>query len=371
MPFSTTDTTTRAVDADTSLEAKTLEQAYARATDHLLPWLSTLPWLLLITALLTSWLAPQLISQYALYPLLVGIIVLGLPHGALDHVVPARMQLGWGTRFVPISVYLLAYIAIAAAYFGMWLRAPLWAFVLFLSITVLHWGHGDLRHMELFVGRSYGSWVERAVALIVRGSLPIVVPVLAFPETAQGLYRHAAVGLGVTPETINLTAPGVVYGLSGFLSLGLLAYVIIAAHVSPDWDVLMSECLEIVVLLLFFLYTPAYFSVGLYFLAWHSLRHLGRLLILSPQDAALVAQNRWRRPVFRLVRDALPITIAAIGLLVALYVWRADNVQSLEGFVAIYLVLISALTAPHMVVVALMDMAKSTTEPHRPSSNVY
>jgi Brp/Blh family beta-carotene 15,15'-monooxygenase len=117
------------------------------------------------------------------------------------------------------------------------------------------------------------------------------------------------------------------------------------------------------VLLLFFLYTPAYFSVGLYFLAWHSLRHLGRLLILSPYDAAAVAQHHWRRPLFRLVRDALPITLAAIGLLVALYVWRSDNVQSLEGFVAIYLVLISALTAPHMAVVALMDLAKPQHQP--------
>ncbi len=339
------------------------EQTYARATHHLLPWLSTVPWLLLIATLLASWLAPQLISSYALYPLLVGIIVLGLPHGALDHVVPARMQLAWGKRIVPVSVYLLAYIAIAAAYFVLWLQAPLWAFVLFLAITVLHWGHGDLRHMEIFVGRSYGSLAERAVALVVRGSLPILVPIVAFPETAEALYRHAAVGLGVSPETINLTASSVVNSLSVFLILGLLAYVIIAAHVSPDWNVLISECLELVVLLLFFLYTPAYFSVGLYFLAWHSLRHLGRLLILSPYDAAAVAQHHWRRPLFRLVRDALPITLAAIGLLVALYVWRSDNVQSLEGFVAIYLVLISALTAPHMAVVALMDLAKPQHQP--------
>jgi Brp/Blh family beta-carotene 15,15'-monooxygenase len=355
MPSSTTP---NAAESAADADVKTFEQAYARATDHLLPWLSTLPWLLLIISLLTSWLAPHLISRYALYPLLIGIILLGLPHGALDHVVPARMQLAWGRRIIPVSLYLLAYIAIAAAYFGMWLREPLGAFVFFLAITVLHWGHGDLRHMEIFVGRSYGSLTERAIALVVRGSLPILVPIVAFPATAEDLYHHAAVGLGVSPETINLTALGVVNGLSIFLSLGLLAYIVIAAHVSPDWNVLISECLEIIVLLLFFLYTPAYFSVGLYFLAWHSLRHLGRLLILSPNDAIAIANQRWRWPLFRLVRDALPITLAAIGLLVALYVWRADNVQSLEGFIAIYLVLISALTAPHMVVVALMDLAK-------------
>lgn len=344
--------------------AGTQEHAYARATDRLLPWLSTLPWLLLIAALLSSWLAPQLIEHYALYPLLVGIVLLGLPHGALDHVVPARMQLPWGRRIVPVSVYLLFYIAIAAAYFALWLYAALWAFVGFLAVTVLHWGHGDLRHMEIFVGRSYGSLAERAVALVVRGSLPILVPILAFPDTAESLYEHAAAGLGVSPATINLNSLPVVNSLAVFLGVGLVAYIFIAARVSPEVGVLVAESLEIVVLLLFFLYTPAYFSVGLYFLAWHSLRHLGRLLILSPQDARAVAHNRWSKPLFRLVRDALPITMAAIGLLVALYVWREDNVQSLEGFIAIYLVLISALTAPHMAVVALMDLAKPQQSQH-------
>jgi Brp/Blh family beta-carotene 15,15'-monooxygenase len=322
---------------------------------------------LLLITLLASWLNPSAVERYALYPLLLGVIILGLPHGALDHLVPARLGLAWGHRLVPLGVYLLAYVLVAGLYFGLWLYVPLSAFTGFLVFTVLHWGHGDLRHMEIFFNRSYGQLWTRVVALLVRGCLPIVIPILAFPETAESLYRQAALGLAVQPENVILTTSIITNLLTGILVIGLLLYIGISLHVSPNLDVLLAENLELVVLVLFFLYTPAYFSVGLYFIAWHSLRHLGRLLILSPQDARAVSQNRWQQPLFRLTRDILPITLIALGLLFGLYRWRAANVTSLEGFVAMYLVLISALTAPHMVVVAFMDIVKRSSSNSAPS----
>lgn len=62
--------------------------------------------------------------------------------------------------------------------------APRLAFAGFLLKTVLHWGQGDLRFLEIFVGRlrptRWGVWVT----LLVRGAIPVTLPVLAFPETA-------------------------------------------------------------------------------------------------------------------------------------------------------------------------------------------
>lgn len=348
--------------ADTSTSPKDTEDVVnTQARARLSPWLSIPPWSLLLITLLASWLNPVLIERYALYPLLLGVVILGLPHGALDHLVPARLELPWGHKLIPLGLYLLVYITVAGLYFLLWLYVPLSAFTGFLIFTVLHWGHGDLRHMELFFKRSYGQLWERAVALFVRGCLPIVIPILAFPETAESLYQQAARGLGVQPQEVVLTTMSITILLTTVLVVGLLLYISISVHVSPNLDVLLAENLELIVLVLFFLYTPAYFSVGLYFITWHSLRHLGRLLILSPQDARAVSEQRWRRPLFRLIRDILPITFIALGLLFGLYRWRAANVTSLEGFVAIYLVLISALTAPHMLVVAFMDIVKRPT----------
>ena len=327
------------------------------AKARLAPFLTVIPTSLVLLTLGLQLAAPSVTEAYALYPLLLGIILLGLPHGALDHLVPARLGLTWGRKPLGVALYLLAYVAVAALYLALWLWQPAAAFIGFLAATVWHWGQGDQRFLEIFLGRRrptrWGAWVT----LLVRGSLPIVLPVLAFPETAESLYRHAATGLGLPDTTLTLTSPWLVVPLVLLFAASLLAYALNAVRAAPDATVLAIDGAEVLLLILLFTLVPAYMSVGVYFLFWHSLRHLGRLLILRPQDAASVAQGDWQAPVKRLTLDLLPVTSAALCLLGGFYLFNAARITSLEGFVALYLILISALTKPHLVVVAMMDLA--------------
>jgi beta-carotene 15,15'-dioxygenase len=300
---------------------------------------------------------PAFIETYALYSLVLGIVFLGLPHGALDHLVPLRMGFTWGKHPVGIVLYLLAYVAIAAAYFGLWVWQPLVAFVGFLLATVFHWGQGDVRFLEIFLNRQRSSQWGAGVSILLRGSLPMVLPVLAFPETAASLYINAAKGLGLTPLPLDLSSPAIVLSLTTYMLVLFGFYIFNAVKVSATPWALRMDMFEIALLTLLFCTVPAYMSVGIYFIAWHSLRHLARLVILKQSDADKLKQGLWQKPIRCLILDLLPITLAAIGLLVGLYFWKAQHVTSLETFVALYLVLISALTKPHLVVVALMDYA--------------
>lgn len=110
-------------------------------------------------------------------------VLLGLPHGALDHLVPARLGLPWARTPFWAGLYLLAYVAFAALYLGLWLLVPQVAFTGFLLITVWHWGQGDQRFLEIFLGRlrptRWGAWVT----VLVRGGLPIVSPVVAMMDS--------------------------------------------------------------------------------------------------------------------------------------------------------------------------------------------
>jgi beta-carotene 15,15'-dioxygenase len=318
--------------------------------------------------LLVSWLAvcllcvlqilfPQVTEQYGLYSLIVGIVFLGLPHGALDHLVPSRMGFAWGRKPLGMSLYLLTYIFIAALYFGLWLWQPLVAFVGFLLATVLHWGQGDVRFLEIFLERKRSSKWGAGISMLLRGSLPMVLPILAFPETAKSLYLNATRGLGVATVGPELSSPISVASLVIYMFVLFILYIVNAIKVSANLWALCVDVFELVLLTLLFCTVPAYMSVGIYFIAWHSLRHLARLIILKPNDAGQLTQGQWQQPIKRLVLDLLPITLAALGLLLGLYVWKAQHVTTLETFVALYLVLISALTKPQLVVVALMDYA--------------
>ena len=96
---------------------------------------------------------------------------------------------------------------------------------------------------------------------------------------------------------------------------------------------------------------PPLAAFGAYFGGWHSVRHLARLLAEDPANAPELRAGRLARPLARFARAAALPTAAALATVLALWAlaggWRA--------FVAADLVVLAALTAPHLVVVAWLD----------------
>ncbi len=307
--------------------------------------------------LLLGWaLAPQALEAYLFAPLLFSVVVLGLPHGALDHLVPGRSGWAWGKRLGPTLLYCLIYATLAALVLLAWRLAPLATFWGFLAVSLLHWGQGDLHFLESALGRRRPARWSAPLALLARGALPILVPLLAFPEYFGRLARGAALAFGAPAGAGALLSSGARGALLLTCAALLVGYALdtLRAARSPAW--LALELGEVALLLGVFVWVPAPLSIGAYFALWHAPRHLGRLLVLRPADAAGIARGRWLRPAARLARDLAPLTLVALVALGALYAWSAGRVTSLEVFVALYLALIAALTLPHAVVVALMDL---------------
>ncbi len=316
-------------------------------------------WLALGAVIAWQALSPFSAERHALVPLLVGLVLFGLPHGALDHLVPGRLGFAWARRTRGVALYLAAYAGLAAAYLGLWLVAPRIAFLGFLVATVVHWGQGDLRFLELFVRRRRVGAVGRAASIALRGAVPIAVPVLAFPATAEGLLATAARALAVDATALDLSSGPLRVSLLAALVLVAVVYV---AYAAQAWDSARGLALdlgEIALLVALFAFVPAYLAIGVYFMLWHSFRHLVRLALLRAEDAQAVAAGRPWRPVLRLARDLVPITLVALAFLAILGAWAAPRLDGTLDVVALSLVWISALTMPHLVVVALMDAAPS------------
>lgn len=316
-------------------------------------WVLYIPWVSVLLLLFFQAQFAATLERYGFFPLLIGIVFLGLPHGALDHLVPTRMGFKWAQKPVVVSLYLLAYMAVAGLFFALWFWQPILAFVLFLLASILHWGQGDMRFLEIFLNRLPSSPWGTVVTILLRGSLPILLPVLAFPQTAESLFQNMSMGLGVE-RLITISPQFVSSGIIFLLALSVL-YMLNAVLVSDHWDTLVIDGLELVLLVILFTTIPAYFSLGIYFLFWHSLRHLLRLLTLKESDQHLISQGKWLGTSLRLARDLTPVTVLALAFLAILYVFAESRIASTESFVALYLILISALTMPHLFVVALMD----------------
>lgn len=295
-------------------------------------------------------LAPWLASapQWVLaLPWIGSVVALGLPHGAADPVVPFAMR-GERLRLGPVALFCVAYIGLGAAYLGVWWSLPATAAVGFLGLTWAHWGQGDLYALRALGWDAHlGSTGHRVLAAVVRGALPMAVPLAAFPTVYADVVR--AMAAAVRPDRATAAESFILSLPSGALGVGLAALfsvyaawgAVVVRKNAGGGRTLVLDLAEVLGLAAFFALVPPLWSVGVYFCLWHALRHLARL-------GPLIADGSARK----LALYALPGTVGAVALIGLLFSGAIDGAVSGVGA---YLVGIAALTVPHVVVVGWMD----------------
>lgn len=293
-------------------------------------------------------------------PFVLSFVFLGLPHGAIDHLVIPRLR---GERFGlnHVGIFVVGYLLLVIAYLALWFVFPAVAFALFIGITWFHWGQGDL-YVLLVVMRAthLSSFAQRLLALLIRGGLPMLIPLLAFPDTYRSV-AHSLVQI-FQPEAIEhlswMFSPGFRWGaglvFGAFIALYLsTGYIHLKLpHDHRAWQI---DTAEIFLLLAYFWVVPPILAVGLYFCGWHAVRHIARLLLSDSVSTAILAAGQIKPALLRFIRDATPLTFGALLILAILFFLVPHSPEDLPGIIALYLALISALTLPHIVIVSWMD----------------
>ena len=315
---------------------------------------------LLLTVAFAAGLAVPGWVQYL--PFAASLVLFGLPHGAVDHLVPARLAGRAADRRSVLGVVLL-YLALSGLCLALWFTAPVAAFVLFVLVTVFHWGAGDLHALLFFGPDDLGGMgpVPRALLLVLRGSLPMLIPLLFFPDAYRGVASAAAGLFGADAAALSgAFSPAFRFAVGAALAAVAVLFLLRAAgDLAGERLSLLPVALETLLLLAFFAVVPPVLAVGLYFALWHAPRHIARLVLLQPVPAPS-----------RFVRDAAPLTGLALVLLAALYLAVPGREGDAGSLLAVYLVLISALTLPHAVVVSYMD-ARQGLWSDRPTHDLH
>lgn len=338
--------------------AVTSAVADERARRRLARAVFPLPWAVLGGVVAASLLGVGVDGPSRYLPLLASVVFLGLPHGALDHVAVPRARDATPTARSLAAVGAL-YLALGGLYGLVWFAAPAAAFVGFVLLTWVHWGQGDVSLLLTLAGTTHlRTRGQRVLAAAVRGGIPMVAPLVGFPEA----YRRVAattVGLFVSDASfewlLDPTLRAAVGGGVGALTVASLLLGWRRATDGPARDAWTLDACESAFLWLFFLAVPPVVAVGLYLSLWHSVRHLARLAALDPSLAASLRRGRYRPVVARLGRDALPLTFGAVAVFAALAAAVPAGVGSVDAVASVYLVLLAVLTLPHAVVVAVLD----------------
>jgi Brp/Blh family beta-carotene 15,15'-monooxygenase len=294
-------------------------------------------------------------------PLAASVAVLGLPHGAVDHLALERSR-GQSPTYRGMLLVAGLYALLGGTYLALWYLAPVASFVLFIAVTWVHWGQGDVYALVAVEGvdhlRTRG---QRALAAAVRGGLPMLVPLLSHPDQYREVAALLVGRFGVTAADL---APLFETGTRLVLGTGFVALTFIALGIGllrgggltdPGWRV---DALETGLLWAFFLAVPPVLAIGVYFCLWHSVRHIARLALVDPRAAGALSRGAWRPALARFARDAAPLTAVSLVFLGGFYLLVPVRPTDLPETVGLYLILIAVLTLPHVVVVSLMDRAE-------------
>ena len=276
-------------------------------------------------------------GDLAWLPLVAGLLV-GLPHGAVDHLVPAH-RLGW--RLPRLAAFALAYAVLAVTAWLVFRAAPGPALLVFVLVSAWHFGTGETAFADLRAGRPVR---RRTVPAALLGALVLFVP----------LTRGSA----DTAAAVAAVVPGADGSLPGWLPTAVLVAVLPGAAVLAGALAARHrrlEAAEVALLACLVLVAPPLAAFGVYFGCWHSVRHLARVVAEDPANGPELTAGRLGGPLRRFALQAAAPTLVVLVALGVL--WSAAG--GWRAFLAADLPLLAALTLPHVLVVSWLDRAGS------------
>lgn len=301
------------------------------AGSRLLDLAERLPLLVLGVALLAGLLAPEALTT-AGPALLVLAGLLGLPHGAVDH-----LAWGWAqgqTR--PRAPVVVAYALVAVLAVVVALLVPVPALLLLLALSAAHFAEGEVGWHRLR-GRA-PCWPAGLAA----GLAVVALPLTLRPNDVRPLLTALDPGL-----------PGILLAqeVRGPL-LMLTALLVLAGAVATRRSPARLGELALVVAVAAVL--PPLVAFAAWFAGWHAVRHTARLLALDPRNTDDLAAGRVGAPLRQFARDAaLPTAAALLG---------TAALALLLGLTGGLLVALLALTVPHTAVVARLGATSAVRQ---------
>ncbi len=289
-------------------------------------------------AIVISFIFAQLIeSSDITWQVVVALIALavGIPHGALDHLVTLPR-----TSAAKMAVFILVYVAVAIAAVVALLTWSVIGFIGVVVMSAVHFGIGDAAFISEIDRRSVDQKpFQKYLYAAAAGTLPVVIPLVS--EKSNSALEK------VNPQLLDWHQ-----GLNNDLLLWtmVLTAIVLLRLVQKRRD---GEAIDLVLLYLLAVTAPPLVAFAVYFGCWHAMRHTARLTLTLPSSQAAFAQGNLKRAFIKAVLPGTPALIGTFIVAAAIVIFRGDSLD--DQFLWVTLVVVWALTVPHMAVTARLD----------------
>ena len=295
-----------------------------------------------ILGILLSLLFSDLLGEGSMgWQVVIAVIALaiGIPHGALDHLVTLPKA-----QPKKMAIFIAIYVAVAVvAVIGI-LQFNTIGFIIVLFMSAIHFGIGDAAFINEIDKRSNTDRkLNRWFYIPAAGFTPVFIPLVNSAST-EALAS-------VNPALINWHQgfdSQVLFAVSTFALLAILTMIIGKRN---------REALDLTLLLLLAHLAPPLIAFAVYFGCWHAMRHTARLTLSLPRSIENLNQGMLRKAFSNAVIPGLP---ALIGTFVVAGFMALSGRDFSDQFFWMALVVVWALTVPHMVVTAKLDRAALT-----------
>jgi Brp/Blh family beta-carotene 15,15'-monooxygenase len=231
--------------------------------------------------------------------LLLGLLLLGLPHGAIDHLLET------GKLNTPVQpAFIVKYLSLAAGMGFVWWLSPWLGLMVFLAYSAWHFGETEMQ----------SSGKKNNLLAVFWGLCLLGFLLLSHPAELRLILAEMGLeSIALPPESIQWVA------FSGLLILGWLRGMVIF---TASFYLLLAIKL------------PLLQAFGVYFIFDHSVK--------SSQQLLLGFNSHWKK----LYPKALPFSAGAILLGLLFY---SFNVWNVEGGTGLFFIFLSCLSFPHVI----------------------
>jgi len=264
-------------------------------------------------------------------------LALGIPHGAIDHLItiPSHPR----SRF---ALFVSGYVVIAlvaGAGIATW---NLHGFQAVLIMSALHFGFGDAAYANEWLdaqGKTRHPLVIEIVYALPAGFLPVALP-LTNSQSLSALNRinHS---LGNWAGNHGGVIRQIVVAGAAF------SILLLAARKA------FNLAIDLVLLVLLSEFAPPLVTFAVYFGCWHAVRHTARLVPKLPKALKAASDNAVPRAYASAIVPGLYAVVGTLALGAGLMIW--DPHQFGTGLFWATLVIVWALTVPHMITTARFD----------------
>ncbi len=287
-----------------------------------------------LSLLFSSWLGNESLNWQV--AIAIFALAVGIPHGALDHLVTLPR-----TNPLKMTFFIAIYVAIALLAIWAILQWNVCGFIAVVLMSAIHFGIGDsafIAELNHLAGKKRGQLSTWSYALVA-GFVPVVIPLINNRST-EALEK-------VNPVLVNWHHGHDSEMLIGVAILSTLAILVLARERQ------YRDLADLISLIALVSFAPPLVAFATYFGCWHAMRHTARLSSLLPQSQQKYREGLSLQAFLKAVIPGLPALAGTFIFVLVLAAFARESIT--DKFLWLTLVTIWALTVPHMLVTSRLD----------------